>query len=133
MSEADEHRPGSILWVDLTVKDADAVRQFYQEVVGWTPEPVDVGGYDDYNMLPAPGAEPAAGICFARGVNADLPPQWLIYITTPDVDAAAERCRKAGGKVLHGPRQMGEGLFCVIQDPAGAVAALYAPKPPQNK
>jgi hypothetical protein len=60
--------------------------------------------------------------------HADLPPQWLIHITVPDVDASASRCVERGGKVVAGPRGMGSyGRYCVIQDPAGAVAALFAP------
>jgi predicted enzyme related to lactoylglutathione lyase len=30
-----------------------------------------------------------------------------------------------GGKVGAGPRMMGGGRFCVIQDPAGAMCALF--------
>jgi hypothetical protein len=128
---------GTVGWIDLTVADATAVRDFYSQVMGWAPSPVPMGGYDDYTMV-APGTgEPAAGICHARGSNADLPPQWLIYITVADVDASASRCVELGGKVLAGPRGMGSyGRYCVIQDPAGAVAALFAPaatQPPPNE
>ena len=129
MSELEQNRSGSITWVDLTVENAEEISKFYQEVVGWQPAPVDMGGYDDFNMLPANRETPAAGICFVRGSNEGLPAQWLIYILNADVDAAAERCRNLGGKVINGPRPMGEGRFCVIEDPAGAVAALYSPAP----
>jgi predicted enzyme related to lactoylglutathione lyase len=82
--------------------------------------------YHDFDML-APGSdEPVTGICYARGANAALPPQWLIYITVDDVDKSASRCVELGGKVLDGPRMMGSSQFCVIQDPAGAVAALIS-------
>jgi predicted enzyme related to lactoylglutathione lyase len=119
---------GTIGWVDLTVPDADAVRDFYGAVAGWAPSPVPMGGYDDYCMMPAGSGEPAAGICHARGANASLPPQWLIYITVPDVDAGAAKCLELGGSVLAGPKDMGGyGRYCVIRDPAGAVAALFAP------
>jgi hypothetical protein len=70
-----------------------------------------------------------AGICHSRGVNADLPPQWLIYFTVKDADAAAKKCEEMGGKIIAGPKDMGKyGRYCVIQDPAGAVAALFSPK-----
>jgi hypothetical protein len=125
---ASESKMGTVGWIDLTVADATAVRDFYAQVAGWAPSPVPMGGYDDYNMV-APGmGEPAAGICHARGGNADLPPQWLIYITVPDVDSSAARCVELGGTVLAGPRGMGSyGRYCVIQDPGGAVAALFTP------
>lgn len=127
---ADSKKPavGSITWRDLTVKDAEKVRDFYSKVVGWKSSPVDMVGYNDFNMnLPGSG-ETVAGICHARGPNAKLPPQWLIYITVADVDESAKRCVELGGKIIDGPRLMGEYRFCVIQDPAGAVAALMSRK-----
>lgn len=118
---------GSVTWRDLTVPNAPVLRDFYAAVVGWQPAPVSMGDYDDYNMISPATNEPAAGICHARGGNAKLPPQWLIYITVADVDSSAKRCKELGGKVLDGPRELGPGRFAVIQDPAGAVAALYSP------
>jgi predicted enzyme related to lactoylglutathione lyase len=118
--------PGTIGWTDLTVPDAAAVRDFYQAVVGWTAGEVDRGGYADFAMQ-APDGRTVAGICHARGGNAGLPAQWLVYIIVPDVDAAAARCTELGGRLLAGPKDMGPARYCVIQDPAGAVAALYQP------
>jgi len=45
--------PGQIGWIDLTVPDATALRDFYQGVTGWTPSSVDMGGYQDFCMHPA--------------------------------------------------------------------------------
>lgn len=120
-------RAGTIQWVDLTVADADTLREFYGEVAGWKVEPVDMGGYEDYSMLDANGT-PAAGICHARGSNANLPAQWLIYITVPDLSASLENCTRRGGEIISGPTELGEhGAYAVIRDPAGAVAALVQP------
>ncbi len=47
---------GSVVWRDLTVPNADAVRKFYSAVVGWASSPQSMGDYDDYNMqIPATG------------------------------------------------------------------------------
>jgi predicted enzyme related to lactoylglutathione lyase len=127
MSEDGGHRPGRIVWQDLTVEDAAALRDFYRDVVGWEPEAVDMGDYDDFNMIPSGADEPTAGICHARGGNVGIPAQWLLYITVEDLDAAAARCRERGGDVLREPGGAGGGRFCVIRDPAGAVCALYQP------
>jgi hypothetical protein len=122
-----ETRIGHVAWQDLTVADAEDLRRFYSDVVGWRAEPVDMGGYADFSMF-AHGGECVAGICHARGVNAGLPPQWLIYIIVADVERAAARCVELGGRVIDGPRGMGERRFCIIRDPAGAVAALISPE-----
>ena len=124
---ADQSKPaiGSIGWIDLTVDNAEEVSEFYATVTGWRPEPVVMGGYDDFNMVTPESGEPAAGVCHARGGNADLPAVWMIYIVVADLDASVDACRKTGGEVLAGPRSMGRDRYCVIRDPAGAVAALY--------
>jgi uncharacterized protein len=119
---------GSIGWHDLTVRDAVGIRDFYRDVAGWEFKAESMGDYDDFCMMPWGAAgEVVAGICHARGSNADIPATWLMYITVKDADAAAETCRKRGGSVIAGPRDMGGGRFCVIQDPAGAVCALFTP------
>jgi predicted enzyme related to lactoylglutathione lyase len=92
--------PGEIGWVDLTVPDAVAVRDFYMQVTGWTASPVDMGGYADFNMTPPGAAVPVAGICHARGENRDLPPVWLIYITVADIEESVRQCEARGGKLL---------------------------------
>jgi predicted enzyme related to lactoylglutathione lyase len=117
---------GSIGWTDLTVPNAEALRDFYQRVAGWTAQPVSMGEYSDFVMVASDG-NAVAGVCHSRGANADLPPAWLVYIVVPDVDAAAAECSALGGAVISGPRSMGGGRFCVIRDPAGAVCALFAP------
>jgi predicted enzyme related to lactoylglutathione lyase len=115
-------------WIDLTVPDADRVRAFYEKVVGWTNVPVDMGGYSDFCMMP-PGARdgdaPAAGVCHARGVNADLPPVWMVYFVVEDLDTSVEQVRALGGELLRPVKTMGRAKYAVIRDPAGAVCALY--------
>ena len=118
-------QPGTVTWQDLTVEDAEKIRDFYQSVVGWRPEPVNVGGYSDFVMT-SEGSE-VAGVCHARGANAALPPVWLIYITVDDLDHSIAECERLGGSVLTAPRSYGGGRYCVIKDPAGAVCALYQP------
>lgn len=116
---------GAITWHDLTVTNAEEVRDFYQAVVGWQALPEDMGGYSDFSMLSPTSGECVGGICHARGSNAEIPPQWLVYITVEDVDRSAARCVELGGQVIVGPRPLGDDRFCVIRDPAGAVCALY--------
>lgn len=128
MNKEKPNEIGSIIWVDLTVDQAQDLRDFYSEVVGWESDPVDMGGYDDFNMLSPGGGAARAGICFRRGMNADLPPSWLVYITVADLEASIRRCEELGGSLVSGPKGEAEtGRYCVIQDPAGAVAALFQP------
>jgi len=115
-------------WIDLTVEDAERVRDFYRDVVGFETSAVPMGGYDDYCLQP-PGGEPVAGVCHARGGNAGLPPVWLVYFTVADLDAALATCQARGGEIVAGPRRMGEARYAVVRDPAGAPSALSQPAP----
>jgi predicted enzyme related to lactoylglutathione lyase len=122
-----DSKVGSIGWIDMSTADASGVRDFYKAVVGWDTEDVDMGGYADYVMKAPDSGDGVAGVCHARGSNAELPPGWLIYITVADVEASAAACTKHGGKVLVEPRGLAGGRFCVVEDPGGSVAALYQP------
>lgn len=118
-------RPGTIVWTDLTVEKAPAIAEFYEAVVGWKPEALDMGEYDDFNMVLPSTGKTVAGICHARGQNVKLPPQWLMYIVVENLDASMAECWAKGGRVIVGPKDIGPGeRFCVVRDPAGAVAAL---------
>jgi len=118
---------GKIGWIDMTVADAAGMRDFYKTVVGWETDDVDMGGYSDYVMkMPASG-DGVAGVCHAKGSNADLPSGWLIYIIVADVEQSAAACGANGGKVVLTPRDLAGGRFCVIEDPGGSIAALYQP------
>lgn len=126
---------GQFGWFDLTVPDAESVRAFYEEVVGWTSTPVDMGGYNDHCMIP-PGAEsPVAGICHARGPNTGIPAQWMLYITVADLDRSLASATARGGAVVTPVREGGGARFAVVRDPAGAVCMLYQPpaEPEQSR
>lgn len=119
---------GCIAWVDLTVPDASALRDFYRAVIGWTVAEVlmnDGGeGYADYNMVGEDGA-PAAGVCHARGANADMPGVWMLYLPVGDIDESVKHAAAEGGRVLKDTISPdGSFRFAVIQDPVGAIFAI---------
>jgi uncharacterized protein len=124
---------GVVGWMDLTIPNADRVRDFYAAVVGWRADGVEMGGYQDWAMF-APGrSDPVAGICHAQGVNTGLPPCWLPYIPVADLDASLAEVRKTGGAVVSGPRDLGVwGRMAVIRDPAGAHVAIIQPPAPKS-
>ena len=115
---------GKIGWIDLTVDNADEVRDFYQAVANWTPEPVSMGEYNDYNMKSADDTA-VAGVCHKRGSNSDQPSQWMMYIVIEDMDAALKSVTELGGEILVPTKLMGGSKYTVIKDPAGAICALY--------
>jgi len=117
---------GKIGWIDLTVGDAPRVRDFYEAVVGWKPEGVDMGGYQDFNMTQPATGSPVAGVCHARGVNAGFPAQWMIYVTVADLEASVRKVSELGGALVRPITGLGgQGRFAIVRDPEGAVCALF--------
>lgn len=124
----DKPKFGTIGWIDLTVPDAKGIKNFYSEVVGWKPEPVSMGEYDDFNMIAEATGEPQAGICHTLGTNKDIPPAWMIYITVENLDESLAAVNKYGGEQVTPIKEMPTyGKYCFIKDPAGAVCALFEP------
>ncbi len=115
--------PGQVVWIDNTVGNADALRDFYAAVVGWKPEPVGMGDYSDYNMTDGTG-KPVTGICQARGENAKIPPGWLVYFSVADFDRSLAKAQEAGATVLDGPRGKSPSRFVILRDPAGCSVAI---------
>lgn len=128
MSEQKRYPVGAIISADLTVPNADALLGFYQAVIGWDSEALTMqdeqGTYADHVVKDQTG-QWVGGICHQRGVNADLPPVWLVYIQVADIAKSLEQCVALGGEVLKRSYLEGGSLqYAVIKDPAGAVLAL---------
>lgn len=127
-TDGSDGRVGCISWLDLTISDASATREFYEQVVGWTVENIEMnddgGRYDDYNMIGEDGHS-AAGICHARGENEGLPLVWLIYLPVGDLAESIRRVEEEGGKIIQTTQgNDGEYAAAVVQDLVGAYIAL---------
>jgi predicted enzyme related to lactoylglutathione lyase len=119
---------GRIGWLDLTVPNAAATRDFYCRVIGWSAQDVgmtDAGErYADFNMLDGDG-NAAAGVCHARGVNTGLAPAWMIYLPVGDLAESVRRVESDGGTVIKSMRGTnGQYQYVAVEDPAGACFAL---------
>lgn len=119
---------GRIYWLDLTVTDASASRDFYKEVIGWSVQNVEMkdgsNNYADYNMLGEDG-KPAAGVCHSRGINEGLPPVWILYLPVGDLAESIRRKEQEGGKIVK-VMEDNDGVieYAAIQDPVGVYVAL---------
>ncbi|SEL64127.1 hypothetical protein SAMN05216262_11621 [Colwellia chukchiensis] len=122
-----DNKIGTMAWLDLSVPNANAnaVKSFYQAVIGWQSEGVAMGEYEDYVMLAPDSEDAVAGVCHAQGVNKDLPPAWLPYFLVADINASIASVRAKGGDLVTDIKSMGGDKYAVIKDPAGAVCAIY--------
>lgn len=126
--EAGPNTPGRIGWHELHSADGDQALEFYTGMFGWwkTGE-VDMGSSGKYHLFSA--TETQMGGIMTKMAGTPGPPMWLLYWNVDAIDAAAERVRAAGGKVMIGPHEVPGGTWIVQgQDPQGAMFALAAPK-----
>ena len=120
---------GRISWLDLTVPDAAAARDFYQSVVGWSAGDIEMEDegerYSDYVLSSADG-KAVAGVCHGRGPNEGLPQAWIIYLPVSDLAQSLRRVEEEGGEVIRSGDSDGELAYAVIRDPVGAHFGLVS-------
>lgn len=114
----------SFFWYELMTSDPKAATAFYADVVGWTPRSYDDSS--DYTVLNV-GDRGIGGI-MATPAEATLPPCWVGYIHSADVDADARKVERGGGSVHRPPADIpGVGRFAVLADPGGAIFMMLQP------
>ena len=121
---------GEFCWGELTTSDSAAAFKFYAKLFGWqTLEEMDMGAMGTYRIF-GHGERRVGGMMTAPA-GAPMPPMWLYYAETPDVDAAIKRATEKGAKLLNGPMEVpGGARIAQLQDPQGAAFALHQlPKP----
>lgn len=115
--------PGAFSWCELMTTDPTAATTFYQELLGWTVEPMNMGM--PYNVLKVGDAAIGGIMGMPPGAQPGMPPMWMCYVTVADVDALVKKVAALGGKVHMGPSDIPNvGRFAVVQDPQGAVLNL---------
>ena len=112
-------------WHELTTTDAPAALKFYSDVFGWRPsDTMDMGPMGKYHMFNRPHGM-IGGMMNKPPEMAHVPPHWMIYFRVPDINAAVERIKANGGKILNGPMEVPGGRIAQCLDPQGAAFALH--------
>jgi hypothetical protein len=124
-----EPEVGEASWHELMTTDAPAAMKFYSEVFGWQPsETMDMGAMGKYHMFNRPHGM-IGGMMNKPPDMAQVPPHWMIYFRVPDINAAVERVKSNGGKILNGPMEVPGGDWVVnAMDPQGAAFSMHAKK-----
>jgi hypothetical protein len=119
--------PGTIGWRELMAGEWKAAFAFYEKLFGWTKaEAFEMGPMGTYQLF-ATGAQPTGGMMTKP--DAVPVPNWGYYFNVEAIDAAIERVKANGGKILNGPNEVPGPMFTVqCADPMGAYFALVAPK-----
>ena len=84
-----------------------------------------MGGATAYRTI-RNGERMNGGIRAQTEAEAGIPPNWLIYFTTLDIDGSVTRAAELGGAVLAPVMELPMGSrIAVLADPQGAAFALF--------
>lgn len=113
-----------VAWFEVATRDPEASTRFYSELFGWTTSSMPIPGMEgiNYTMLHSPGSDtPFSGVMPMTPEWGDFAPQWCLYLSTDDVDAAASKAVELGGTVMVPAFDIpGVGRIAGIIDPSGA-------------
>jgi uncharacterized protein len=136
MASHDIAKSGEFSWHELYTTDHEAAFGFYQRIAGWER----LGGFDmgpmgQYLLWGRGGKQLGGMMTKPPGMKTpdgrEVPPSWMYYITMADFDAALERAKSRGAKVLNGPMEVPGGQRIVqLMDPQGGAFALVTPPAP---
>ena len=129
MTEFNEYKPGTFCWVDLATTDTEGAKQFYGEMFGWELIDAPAGPDSVYTMAELQGKSVAGLYKMDEQQKAQgLPPHWMSYVSVSNAAETAAKAKSLGGQVLAEPFDVMEaGRMGLIQDPTGAVVALWQP------
>jgi predicted enzyme related to lactoylglutathione lyase len=113
--------PGALCWNELYTPDIDGSKTFYGDLFGWELQPFE-GSPEPYFVI-MNGERSNGGV---RGLaEPGMPPNWLVYFATGDLDGALAKVEQLGGAKKVGPIDIGVARIAVVADPQGAMFALY--------
>jgi uncharacterized protein len=126
----DSTAPGSFCWVELATLDQDGAKQFYTSLFGWTYVDSPMGPGQIYTMFKQMGGDVGAAFTLNEAMlEQGVPPCWTLYVATESVDDTVQDSLDAGGRTVNGPFDVSTyGRMAVLQDPTGAVFAIWEPK-----
>lgn len=120
---------GGWFWHELNTPNGARARSFYESLLGWgsADMPMPTGMYSVFQH----GGTGHGGLIQTGGPGLEnIPPMWLIYIESDDVDADHRRVADLGGKtVTHVMEVPSVGRWFLAEDPTGAQFALMQPFP----
>jgi uncharacterized protein len=112
-------------WNELTTPDEKKALAFYEGVIGYSHDTMDMGPQGTYYLLKM-GDVMRAGLM--RSPIAGMPPLWTPYVAVADCDATAATAKHLGARVIVEPTDIPNvGRFATLLDPQGACIAFMKP------
>ena len=118
-----EGSPGTVGWHELYAGDMEEAFGFYGRIFGWTKDhDFDMGAMGVYRIFVEHGKAVGGMMTKREGV-----PFWSYYFNVDGLDAAMQRVRDGGGKVVEGPMEVpGNAWIAQCTDPQGAFFCMVS-------
>ncbi len=119
--------PGLVGWSELHAGNLTEAERFYTRLFGWEKaEAHDIGPLGPYQVFNHRGS-PTCGMMTAAQPQVPKP-VWNFYVNVDDIDAAADRTARAGGRLIMEPQEVPGGAYILhALDPQGTPFALLGP------
>ncbi len=109
-----------VVWFEVMGQDADKLRRFYGELLGWK---IDADNPMNYGMV-APGE---GGIAGGIGQAPEGSRGWTTFYTkVPDLEEAMAQATALGSSVLLEIQELPDTRIAVVTDPEGHPVGLCA-------
>ncbi|MFZ4516425.1 MAG: VOC family protein, partial [Acidimicrobiia bacterium] len=90
------HQPDTYTWCEYDTREVLAAIEFYEQLFDWKTAPAP--GTTPYTLCAIDGSE-VAGIMPMPDQLGAMPPYWLVYFASADVDRTLARVQDHGGSV----------------------------------
>src|SRR5215467_9559686 len=111
--------------VELATTDLDKAKSFYRSMFDWQLQDMDMGGGMSYTMI---GVGEGTGGGMMKHPMPGAPSAWLAYVQVDDIIASTKKAKSLGATIIKDVSEVPQyGWFSILQDPTGAVFALWKP------
>lgn len=115
---------GVFHWNELMTDDAEGMRKFYSDTLGWTFD--DMPMPDGTYTICMSDGQPVGGIF--PGSADGMPKGWFAYIAVDDIDARLEKAKASGAQVAKDPFDVpGVGRIAIVIQPDGSPVGWMTP------
>jgi predicted enzyme related to lactoylglutathione lyase len=121
--------PNTFGWGELNTRGVDKAAGFYAQVFGWDAHKTEASdGGPRYTEWQLDGRSFGGAMDMAdTGMPENIPPHWLVYFISSDINATVAKIRELGGHVMMEPTDYPGGQFAVVADNVGAAFGLMTP------
>ena len=119
---------GHFHWNERMTRDAESIKAFYQDTIGWTFDAMKAPDGKTYWVAIVNG-KPVAGIFSIDAPDFDgVSEAWMSYLAVDDVDARVAKAVKAGAKLMRPIFDVPDvGRIAILKEPGGAGIGWMTP------